>query len=44
MKVNKITLGIIACSVAASIYAYQLYDGNNLKNIDDQLTQNNKNL
>lgn len=42
MKVNKITLGIIACSVAASIYAYQLYDGNNLKNIDDQLTQNNK--
>lgn len=39
MKLNKITLGIIACTLGASIYSYHLYAGKSLQLATDIVTQ-----
>jgi hypothetical protein len=39
MKFNKITLGIIACTLGASIYSYHLYAGKNPQLVTDTVAQ-----
>lgn len=39
MKFNKITLGVIACTLGASIYSYHLYAGKNPQLVTDTVVQ-----
>jgi hypothetical protein len=39
MKFNKITLGVIACTLGASIYSYHLYAGKNPQLVTDTVAQ-----
>ncbi|MEQ1343158.1 hypothetical protein [Acinetobacter seifertii] len=39
MKINKITLGILACTLGASIYSYHLYAGKNSQLVTDTVAQ-----
>ena len=39
MKINKITLGLIACTLGASIYSYHLYAGKNPQLATDTVVQ-----
>ncbi len=44
MKFNKITLGIIACTLGVSIYSYHLYAGKNPQLVTDTVVQQKQHL